>query len=529
MADCTPTKYTVTSTSIIQSRGFVPGLVAGGVFAGVLFALVSVSTGHRGEDTTTTDTTARTFEAISSMQESLGQLATDLDKVPGEGDAAKEIGIRVAALTEMNSNLYQLVADLGKNSSQGDTAAEHAHRAEQRAQELRESDPELASILYLNAFNTNPENAEPLLAYVDLMAGAGAPVEQVNQVIAMLDVALYRVAPDSVERVQEKKTSLESISLSTAPDAGGTLAPTDLAATVETLMSQESSLLVADEGQLEAFIQEAEYVLEQLELEKPEADSPSRMGELTEKLAMLRRCQDALQLAHSAEIFAGRAEAFVQSENSRLATMLLNSAENSAVQAVSMCDPNMPAALIERTSSLMARLDGLSSMISDRQSALALEKIRSLSSKLDSLLESARTFEARCDIVEKLHRDCQPYAAEITAADARSEALKLLTFTQEKLSEFRREQYTAYNHWALERCQIAAASIRQEWFKTSEDAVKVFGESEVAKIDPTIISPETGRVYNQVVERLMGEMAPEVVAEHEKHLTLTQKIRLENF
>lgn len=82
MAEGTPSEPIVTSTSIIRARGFVPGLVAGVLIAGVLVALASTSRDHRGGDKVASESAARTFEAISSMQDSLGKLSADIEKIP---------------------------------------------------------------------------------------------------------------------------------------------------------------------------------------------------------------------------------------------------------------------------------------------------------------------------------------------------------------------------------------------------------------------------------------------------------------
>lgn len=529
MAEGTPSESIATPTSIVRARGFIPGLVAGVLIAGVLVALASISQDHRGGDKVTSESAARTFEAISSMQDNLGKLTADIEKIPGEGGATKDIEAKVAALSEMNNNLYQLVADLGKNVPQGDTAVEHALRAEKRAQELRNSNPELSGILYLNAFNTNPENVAPLLAYADLMAGAEATAEDLSQVIGMLDVALYRMAPESVERIVDLKMALEV--RQTGVGNGSDTAPEepDLSESLQSLLATDTSAIVADKAVLEKYVQDADYLLQQIDQNPVEIEKLPSVSDLEKKLDVMQRCLHALQLAESAETFASRAESFVQSNDTRLAMLLLNSAENAAVQSASLCDPSMPGEVLKRATDLLARLDTLSGSISENRSAAALAKLEEVAKKRAEILNGLSKFQTKCTELENLLRECQQHLVEITATAPQAQAFKVLGTIQDAMVEQRRQQANAYNNWALERCQNASSSIREEWTKTNNDARRVFSESAIATVDPALLSPEVSRVYNQVLEKLMSEMGPEDAAEHERLLTETPKKRVEEY
>jgi hypothetical protein len=405
-------------------------------------------------------------------------------------------------------------------------SSQHAKDALHEAEKLRASKPELAAILYLNAFNADPSEVKALEGYLDLVASGDTSSEVIQQAASMLDVALYKVPAKAVSELLERRKALEQrLSASNPVDA----AITEEMPSVSTLLESDNEILLNDSEALADFFATAERVMDALASREDDDGAEANRNALAEKIDVLQRSQEVNQSLGRVEVFANRASEFADKRHLQMAAMLLNAAENGLVQSAALCDATMPTQVLANVDKLQSELSALSARVGDLHAVAALDEIRKASDQVQQLASAAAPpFAAHCKAIETAIHQVQPSLAHTSDA-TRFQATELFGAMQQSLAELRRKQHIEYNRWVLGQCQEAVASINAQWYKSSEDAVRVFADAKLDTVDETLLSPETARLFSEVIGKLMNKMSAAHVAEHQNKLTLTLKRRLEEF
>jgi hypothetical protein len=102
----------------------------------------------------------------------------------------------------------------------------------------------------------------------------------------------------------------------------------------------------------------------------------------------------------------------------------------------------------------------------------------------------------------------------------------------------RRQQKSKYQEWVVSRCDptfeaykttfTAGGYLKNKGY-TSPRARTIFSESEFEKVDQSSLTPETARLFNDVLQKLLAEMNGEDAFATWKEMAEASKKKLEDY
>lgn len=93
----------------------------------------------------------------------------------------------------------------------------------------------------------------------------------------------------------------------------------------------------------------------------------------------------------------------------------------------------------------------------------------------------------------------------------------------------KKEQFEAYQKWVIGRIKSAFDEHHKEWWTTNDAIIKRFHEHLVVQIDQSSLSPETARVFNDVVGKFLAGLPADKVVAVEHEMSMVEKMKVENF
>ncbi len=426
------------------------------------------------------------------------------------------------------------MADVEKAASQVIAASESRLLGDERAAELaydqakaqvQANKPDLARLYFLNAINHCPGDIKYLSGFVDFVnADQISDLDTVNQARSVVELALYQLPPQSLppaiallealaakgmelEMAEREKSRVdwaaEFARLQETPISQICLSPNDVATRRDELyviLRGIEGSDVAAEKEMVVAVQEEATAAERI---FPLSFAASRIAAYID---LLKDENDYRSQRASSRFMA--------------ASSLLSEFWNE-----DMAD--LPQPLTERVAE--AEKD-----LSFYQTEIAEAKAEPICKELKAYLETVlgATDSLYQKRIERLNKATQTVAEktggippEVLSKQLKSTFAKV----QERGVEWQREQYLAYQQWAVDKCAKSIDAYYQEKVFSNNDAKRIFKEMGLAEIDVRLISPEVNRCYNTILQKIIGELPGRDAFDIDKQLSLAKKKALEDF
>ncbi len=137
--------------------------------------------------------------------------------------------------------------------------------------------------------------------------------------------------------------------------------------------------------------------------------------------------------------------------------------------------------------------------------------------------------QTACDTYEDCFKNAQQAYAQVSSETVRKQVEPQLTKMRDFVISTKRNQFDAYQKWVVDTISGAFSADKREWWTTKADTIKRFRDYMIVNIDQSSLSPETARVFNDVVGKFLANLDAERVVAIEREMSNTQKMKPENF
>jgi len=191
---------------------------------------------------------------------------------------------------------------------------------------------------------------------------------------------------------------------------------------------------------------------------------------------------------------------------------------------------------------LQRKIDNYPSVIKDRVDKISSKKSVEFVKKIDETLRlvdslgplptQKKRFEMqeRSEAIEEQIKEAQVLAAQLPSPNEILNAQKKIEDRTKVLRNCRSEQYSRYQSEVVRRCQEAFKVYNSYTLGISEsNAVITIHNEHLSEVDQALLTPETSRMFNDVLGKLMGKLGPENLVKIEDEMSSIQKLKLETF
>ena len=101
---------------------------------------------------------------------------------------------------------------------------------------------------------------------------------------------------------------------------------------------------------------------------------------------------------------------------------------------------------------------------------------------------------------------------------------------EQELIDLDKARFKEYQEWVLEKCAEAMNFYEPRKLLFSDDeAIAMFYNFDLKKVDHSLLSPEVSRVFNFVLQKILKELRGEKAFEIEKEMAMAEKKTREDF
>jgi hypothetical protein len=142
-----------------------------------------------------------------------------------------------------------------------------------------------------------------------------------------------------------------------------------------------------------------------------------------------------------------------------------------------------------------------------------------------------KTFKYSDDCLDKAITNAQ----QISSGDGRKKAEGAIKEIRDFALDAKRHQFDEYQKWVVSKCKIGFNEHDKisNWYKlgalTTSTAGAVFDRSGLVAVDQSFLSPETARLFNDVLSKITGHMDGDGQFETQKKIAEQPKKKLEDF
>lgn len=384
---------------------------------------------------------------------------------------------------------------------------------------------DLGQIYLANAITNSPRDIDCIREYASvILERDDAPIDAVDRLSSMLQLAAYQVDSDQVREVSSLIERAEQVRkrLLGSQAAGAGSADFDpraewdrLATAPPDLWKTPAELSVRLQA-LEEFISRLDEQAERSPELRAKAESEFRrwteVGQAVRQCGYIDQCLKRLQ--NDEDLASQRAVAVIQA------------AENALPAFWGLDARQFPADLRAKIDQYPQAIQDLVSRIGKARSGPVLEQIRQA---LAGDVAEESPWQEKCQQVEGQIQRAQHLVVQLSSADAMKEAQGLIEARTKLLKKLRTNQYHEYQQWVISRCsRTFDAYMRDKWF-TEDDARKVFRDHKLEEIDQSLLSPEVSRAFNDILGKLMTGMGATALVRTEHELGTATKRSLEDF
>lgn len=385
---------------------------------------------------------------------------------------------------------------------------------------------DLGQIYLANAITNSPRDLDCIREYASVVLERdGAPIDAVDRLSSMLQLAAYQVdsaqvqeVSSLIERAEQVRKRLLGSQVASAGNADfDPRAEWDRLATAPPDLWKDPAGLSARLQALEDFMSRLDEHADR----SPEirAKAVSEFRRWTEVSQAVRQCgyveQCLRRLQDGEDLASQRAVAVVQA------------AENALPAFWGLDARQFPAELRATIDRYPQTIQDLVGRIGKARSGPVLDQIRQA---LAGDVAEERPWQDKCQKIEGQIQRAQHLVVQLSSADAMKEAQGLIEERTKLLRKLRNKQFSDYQQWVINRCSMTFEHYMTYNLGLSEgDARQVFRENKLGEIDQSLLSPEVARAFNDILGKLIGEMGPRALVRTEHEMGITKKKRLEEF
>ncbi len=397
------------------------------------------------------------------------------------------------------------------------TASDLATRA------IKRGELEHAKILLMNAFNRDPSN----LKYLKEIHAFNHRFESKDgraraELIELTERALYLIAPEDVEAalVMLKNLKLQQESSKTSSNIthrATLLARFQLSAT------QESDQEIFDQLEaLESLLNDPlsgdlkKTLLVKLQSQRTQLTRYHRLLDLSQELQRYMRL-----LEKSSPSDSPRAQA-----RSRMISNTLNIMYSEEIESLPQrAKVKLEAVMGDAERTLKAYIK----QRSKRSYLQAAERYNTFIVTYNQTIKENKGYQAIVLQGSQLLEALRAIIIKIQNDTSYRQTKDLINQVQRYIQHALEAQSTLYNRWSAERCLQARQLINKEVSLSDAEAITIFYESDLAKIDARYISPEVSSIYHQLIQEILTELPASKAIELQRDLMTSKKRRLDSF
>ena len=427
----------------------------------------------------------------------------------------------IAAVNSSHEELVVMLAKdapgAGASSAVGTRQSAAGQRALVLGQAAFESgDHEKALLFYINGLNHDPSRGELIDRVVDI-AMMIAPSELAERALGVLELATLQVAPDDLDALLEKISSLRT---RLAPPAAERLSPEQAAAEIQKISDQYNpDAIWKDPEQLAAGNAQIEFMQQLLEealvSEQAEAYSAAidKSQELSERINNIQSVYPLYQHASACLSQMVEVAASANPDKSRFAA--LNASAHATLSQVWGATGGLPDSMKSEIEALPMQLDAAEKQLQEKVSKPFYAKaVDDLKSARD---DQSGTITARMRRLINATESAATQIENITDQSMRMQLFDFIKKGREAIAALELERRKAYQLKSLASLKGFLDGWNSNKSVSNKEAWALFYKHNIPQIDETLLVPEVSRVLNRVITLMAGEMnaADGSWAEHE--------------
>lgn len=390
------------------------------------------------------------------------------------------------------------------------------------------NDRKLAAFLYLNLIGKNPADFEMLEEYVKFVSESEAITKQeLDELYSLVMVSVFKVPAVQVKKVLDMAQKIQTKRDDIAKKETGEVKanPRDLVADADRLLRQADPPPIG-ESALRKMILDGNNLMGEFD---QESQKYKELEALVEEISIVVQ---AVQKKEYIEACLKRLES--ENLDSDFALSIIQAAESTLPTLYGLKIPasRMPPGLKKAIDDLPMTVKSSVEKISAKRSEKTLEELRNLVNELLAIPHDMPdgTWENLAKKIEEKAKVIQAKLSGITSAASIGSAAAEVVKVQERLNKVRRNQYNAYQLWAVGQLNQAFIEYNRYVISspTENAAWNILIGNKIESIDIGLMSPDVARCYNDIVPKLLAQFKPKGLPAWYKLCVDAKKVALED-
>ncbi len=373
---------------------------------------------------------------------------------------------------------------------------------------LQSDDLATAKVYLLNAIGRNPSDAQ-LYSKVAELRKTKPGLMTAPEFAAILNVALYQVAPDAVDgvmkmmqEVQQEQQEQQAV----VQDSPSDQQRPDYQKRLQEL-SAEYILKATPEKQLELCKERADLLTILDEMDNNEIDIPKENRVTSTLLSFI-------SIKNNLTSVFGNVQAATQDDNACLPMLekMLNAANGELTQAAYLDYSLLPAGSRNLMDRMAEQAEELGNLLASSREKPVMEQIRGYYAAYYG--DYTARIKSRRQIIEKISE----LVAQVHTPDNLAEARKKLQTLAEEVSYLTEERYLEYQKFAVGRIRYVYVTYINNNYVTDEDAFRYI--EGLAELKLSLLAPEVVSMYQDILPQILKQFDAKRKVEAEKCLSV---------
>ncbi len=473
---------------------------------------------------------------IDTIQTSLGLIQSDYTSA--RQAQFRELGARIDDVleTQNDENLQALRKQVDDIVNGGALIRDYSLLAEEAFGLAEDAidlgDRRLAAIYFLSAINHAPSETKYLEAYSETISSSpDSEPEDMARLRSVLQMSMYQVPPSEIGLLidllgEVEKTESELLSREApAPEPIDWREELDSLAVADTLQSYWS-----DPETLTSLANGLASIVDVLRLEQP--DSPL-LSEAESALESIRQVLRASLFTTTIDKLVADLQGSL--DKAEKARSLLQSIEINLSQLWAVDSAAFPNELHAKIDEYPRRLRVLAEKVATARSEVAIATIRDYAlqaSRLEkNMSKSSKSvnYQKSINDIDALSTKIIELSSTVYSEAGRKQVNSDLKDLQRIRSEFYRRQLNAYQVWAIHRVNQAFENYEKQNWWGRDEAMGIMKKYKLASIDQSLLTPETGNAFRDVMSKLLDEADGEIAFRMQKTIAEKPKKPLTDF
>lgn len=388
---------------------------------------------------------------------------------------------------------------------------------------LNDGDYSLAEIYLINAIQREPWNMKTITALKQL-AYNNPSFDSValERVVALLESLMFKVSPEDVSKVASLITELSEHASESVSNTNTDIIATDDISDLLELGPQspiDSQAIAVYVEQLQQFLDNTNGgdLATHAEVETAR-NSWLFASQIHNSISFIESC-----LANVESL--GKSDRL----DSQAAVSVIQAAEN-ALAALWTVPMNKLPNLYQK------KVEDYPFLIQQKVDEIAVARSEKSTQIIKNYEKAARAqlqvtkIESRCKALQLAISKIQKEVTIIPSHSVRNDVRTKLDSLATELQNQRQIQFDKYQKFTLNKCVMLAKGFQDEWTVSATDAKNLFNRHKLYEVNQSLLSPEVSRCFNDILQKLFGELGPEETVSMQMVLgDSNRKTKLEDF